>query len=104
MNIIDHKTSVPAVVVEHYDDLAKQAGSVQFFTEDKGLRFNCPCGCGQHGAIPFSGRHDASVVSWQWDGDRTKPSLSPSIRRVGGCKWHGHLAAGVWVPCTDSGL
>lgn len=100
---MNHTTAVPVQVVEHYRDLVGRPGAVQFFVDDVGLAFVCPCGCGTQGSIPFTGKVEASTVSWQWDGNRTQPSLTPSIRRTSGCKWHGHLQHGAWTPCSDSG-
>lgn len=42
--------------------------------------------------------------SWEWDGNIEKPTLSPSIKSLGGDNgktemWHGHLVAGVFVGC-----
>jgi hypothetical protein len=61
------------------------------------LRFVCPCGCGSVGTCPvkpgFGSGH------WTWDGNETLPTLSPSIFKLSGCRWHGHLVKGVFVPC-----
>lgn len=42
------------------------------------------------GATMF--RPNADHPSWEWDGNVDKPTLSPSIHRVG--HWHGWLRAG----------
>jgi len=34
---------------------------------------------------------------WQWDGNKDKPTLSPSLHWVG--NWHGFLRAGKFVSC-----
>lgn len=61
-----------------------------------GMAFVCPCGCGQEDYIPLDpGRSE----SWEWDGNREKPTLSPSLQRMGGCGWHGFLRAGVFEEC-----
>ena len=60
------------------------------------LRFVCPCGCGCviHTPIkPFSER------GWNWDGNETMPTLTPSILRTTGCRWHGYLTKGVFTFC-----
>ena len=66
------------------------------------LQYNCPCGCGSVGQIhmvPTGTPHDSRT--WEWDGNRERPTLSPSIRRTIDCKFHGHLQAGVWSACAD---
>lgn len=65
------------------------------------LVFMCPCGCGSITAInvsaPPSGPDGHPV--WTWDGDRERPTCTPSILRLDGCKWHGYLTAGEFRPC-----
>jgi len=82
------------------------AGSFNFTTglsdpEDappRGLHFICPCGCGAHGAVQFrANAYDQSHPSWEWDGNRESPTLSPSIQRTTDCRWHGWLRDGFWV-------
>ena len=63
----------------------------------------CPCGCGAYRALPIYTGKKPSYVSWSWNGNVEKPTLSPSIRDVSGCKYHGHLTDGVWTFCADSG-
>lgn len=48
------------------------------------------------------------VPCWDWDGDREKPTFSPSINclakdpetgeKFAGCGWHGHIVKGVANP------
>lgn len=38
---------------------------------------------------------------WLWDGNKQAPTLAPSIRRMGGCAFHGYLQAGVWNSAGD---
>ena len=64
--------------------------------EIAGLQFVCPCGCGAIGYVNVSG--DKKPL-WQWDGNKEKPTLSPSIQRTSGCRWHGYLRAGVFQEC-----
>lgn len=61
------------------------------------LMFVCPCGCGSigHCAVEKHGNHPM----WTWDGNKEKPTLSPSIQRTHGCKWHGFLRAGIFESC-----
>ncbi|MFG1414074.1 DUF6527 family protein [Xanthobacter sp. VTT E-85241] len=67
------------------------------------MLYVCPCGCGRHGALPF--RPDPSP-SWEWDGNRDSPTLTPSVHHVlrltaggTGTHWHGFLTAGEWISC-----
>lgn len=58
-----------------------------------GLNFWCPCGCGSLLGVSFgNGR-------WTWDGNRERPTVSPSILHMDGCRWHGFLRAGVFEEC-----
>ncbi len=69
------------------------------------LLFVCPQGqrCGvllgpQHVDRPTAD----DLCIWGWDGDRDRPTLTPSINCVaekdgkptGGCGWHGHITNG----------
>lgn len=60
----------------------------------------CPCGCKQYRSIPLS---PAQARGWTWNGNRDYPTLSPSIRDVGVCFYHGYLLDGVWTFLEDSG-
>lgn len=59
--------------------------------EQRGLHFWCPCGCGE-----LLGVRVAGPPAWTWDGNREKPTVSPSILHTtpGGCGWHGFLRNG----------
>lgn len=64
------------------------------------LSASCPCGCGEHFAIYVRYAPDAPhrPLVWDWDGNRERPTLSPSIaRKMCPCLWHGWLRAGEWV-------
>lgn len=37
--------------------------------------------------------------SWKWDGNEQKPTLSPSVQKLSGCRWHGWLQGGVFRSC-----
>lgn len=67
------------------------------------LHYICPCGCGDPGYLPLMTEPSVRVVSpcWLWDGNRDRPTLSPSILRTAGCKSHGFLQAGVWSSAGD---
>jgi hypothetical protein len=75
------------------------------------ILFVCPCGCDSLArlrlTIPGAGADPAAAPgagpSWQWNGDRGRPTLAPSIRDLGGCRFHGHLTAGRWTFEPDSG-
>jgi Family of unknown function (DUF6527) len=63
----------------------------------------CPCGCGMFMHLPI--RTGPKVDgAWQWDGNTEQPTLRPSIRDLGGCRFHGHLTSGVWTFEPDSGV
>lgn len=82
---------------ETYGQTEGIAGAFSIASDDGGLFYVCPCGCGIDGYLPFRERtENPERPSWEWDGDRQKPTLSPSIRRTAGCLWHGFLEAGIW--------
>lgn len=98
---------VKARRVNTFDDLKEPGDFV--FTYDKqdricGMIEKCPCGCGAEGGISFVGetygkRGEGTRPLWDWNGDEDKPSLTPSILRTAGCKWHGYLTDGVFKSC-----
>jgi hypothetical protein len=57
-----------------------------------GLNFHCP-GCNKLGYLPFDGS-----FRWNFDGNVTSPTLTPSVWNQYCCGWHGYLTAGVWTP------
>lgn len=69
-----------------------------------GVSFDCPCGqCGERAYIAFANPldggppHDADGhhPTWNRVGDVFETmTLAPSIQRMGGCKWHGHIVNG----------
>lgn len=93
---------VKATLVEDTDaegvDIAP--GSFEFYSykgrPKAGMIYICPCGCGARGALAFRPA-DGERSSWEWDGNETAPTLSPSVHHVG--HWHGYLKAGIWEPC-----
>jgi hypothetical protein len=101
---------VPALLVPSFDDLPHEQikpGMFEYYVSDKspfpgktaGIIFFCPCGC----HLPCLSFRYAGVdrPSWIWDNNREKPTLTPSINNPDGCKWHGYLTAGVFVPTPD---
>jgi hypothetical protein len=64
--------------------------------------------CGELIVLPLSAdgapitKHGHAGPSWQWDGNREKPTLSPSIfvgMRDTPPGWHGFVRAGVMETC-----
>lgn len=88
-------SKIPAQRFDTMAELEGVPGAFSFEAEDKGIFYNCPCGCDTKGFIPFRNKV-TDRPSWNWDGNRDAPTLDPSIQRTQGCKWHGHLIAGVW--------
>lgn len=92
--------SVVATRVDEIDDVRATPGAFEYFVSGddkvtpKGIIYCCPCGCGVTGALDFR-PHESP--SWDWDGNRDKPTLSPSVHHVG--HWHGWLRNGVWESC-----
>jgi len=65
-----------------------------------GLIEMCPCGCGKHGGVNFRIDGDTRKPPlWDWNGNEESPTLTPSILRLGGCKWHGFLTDGIFKSC-----
>jgi hypothetical protein len=77
-------------------DVPKGAG--RFYTGPRGgmvigMVFRCPR-CGRVSEVRFTG-----PAASAWDGNRLRPTISPSILHdAGGCGWNGHLRAGIWEP------
>lgn len=86
------------VELQYRDDLAD--GSARWTRRDDGtpyyLNFVCPCGCKAVSGVPVV---DGFGTRWQWDGNEQAPTLTPSILKRFGCKWHGFLTAGSWKTC-----
>lgn len=94
-----NKLAAP-VPAQYFEDLPEEgkapAGSFTYYTHDgqiAGMIYTCPCGCGRQGTLAISpnGQHPRI---WKWDGNRTKPTLEPSINDVN--HWHGYLKAGIF--------
>ncbi len=71
-----------------------------------GVTCDCPCGgvCGQRPAWLFTNPVDGGPAlegtTWTRTGTTFETlSLDPSLQRMGGCSWHGHLKNGVLEPC-----
>lgn len=91
-----------AVIVEDIDEEpGRAAGAIEIRAYGEGgvgFAFRCPCGCGRDGYLPIRPQQ-APGPSWEWDGNRERPTLNPSVLQVGGCQWHGWLRNGVWESC-----
>ncbi len=84
-----------------------EGGSYTFFQDIndpldapmRGMHFACPQ-CAQITGLRFVGaRYEDGF--WRWDGNRDKPTLTPSIIHRN-CGWHGYLTAGQWIAFDDS--
>ncbi len=96
---------VPAKLIEDYDNM-KSPGDFMLHTsidsgeKVTGMVFVCPCGCGRKGGLQFDGPFvTQNRPKWVWNGNREKPTLTPSIQQLSGCKWHGFLTDGVFKSC-----
>lgn len=71
------------------------------FCENEGkithLRYMCPCGCGNWACIPIT--TEPGGYGWQWNGNKEKPTLNPSIQKLTPCHWHGFLVDGCFESC-----
>ena len=89
---------VKATLVSDIDSPGAPAGAFELFNAGErafaGMIYICPCGCGAKGALNFR-PHESP--SWDWDGNRDAPTLSPSVHHVG--HWHGWLRNGIWESC-----
>lgn len=92
---------VAATLVDDIDAVPGTPGAFEYFVSgaDKetpaGMIYCCrPCGCDVIGALDFKPHPSPS---WHWDGNREKPTLTPSVHQVG--HYHGWLRAGTWISC-----
>ena len=60
------------------------------------LEFLCPRGCWH--MVPVAGHPQ----SWAWNGNEDKPTLTPSLKDMGECGWHGFITEGSLTTCGDS--
>ncbi len=89
-------TDVTARKVEDFSAL-EQPGDYYFNRKDDiidRITFKCSCGCRRITDLPIAlvKAHKA----WEWNGNEDLPTITPSIRQMSGCKWHGFLTAGVF--------
>jgi hypothetical protein len=66
------------------------------------IYYICPCGCGEMNSLPIA-TGEKRQQYWQWNGKLMKATLSPSIKRMNACKYHGYLTNGEWTFAGDSG-
>jgi hypothetical protein len=95
--------NVKATLVDDIDSVRATPGAFEFFVKERGgppagILYSCPCGCARVGALNF---RPAPSPSWDWDGNREAPTLSPSVHDMpdGVTHWHGWLRAGTWESC-----
>lgn len=105
INFVDHKAIFRDECHEMYEDgvlyvrdLPPASAVWMRGTDDTigSLWFTCPCGCGAVTAVTVNSRYGKA---WAWNGSEDKPTTTPSILRLDGCRWHGYLTDGVFRPC-----
>lgn len=108
------RASVPAVFVDDFGEAdTVNAGHWHFYqrygepdgSPPAGILFGCPCGCGSMWGVSI--RPGEAGPTWNWDGNREQPTLTPSIliyqmneraEKIGE-HWHGFLTAGEFRSC-----
>lgn len=94
---------IRAVIVDDIDHHLTTPGAVEIREAETdceklvGFAFVCPCGCGREGYLPID--TFTAGPRWDWNGDRERPTLTPSVLFRGGCQWHGFLTNGEWRTC-----
>lgn len=80
-----------------------QPGFFKIFegTGDSGWYFacNCPCGCKYPDSVPLhkaGGAPSPWEKHWEWDGNFTHPTITPSFKRHTPCGVHFNLTRGVY--------
>jgi hypothetical protein len=98
------KWSGPAVRVLNSHEQEPVAGQFCYVVDSKGTKIglqSCLPNAGNHGEPNWGStmfkNHGTKNREWVWDGNVEKPTLSPSIHRVG--HWHGHLKKGYFKSC-----
>ena len=87
--------SVTATFVENIFD--SEIDGAYKFEDDNNIIYICPCGCKELMSLPVVPLHISGQRGWGWNQNKDKPTLTPSIRRMDGCKFHGFLTDGVWT-------
>lgn len=109
---MNHREPVAAVkYAGPVDDLIRHEGEPGLFViidahpSARAIAFICPCGCQAFRRLPVhqDGDQTSTAGKWLWNGNTDRPTVYPSIRDVGACKWHGYLRDGIFEPVGDSG-
>lgn len=83
--------------------LAPPPGVMWVFMENGvpvSVDFRCPCGCGSSCYTVLRGNHPQR---WDYSLGPNGPTLTPSIRYLGGCKAHFNITDGKVIMHGDSG-
>ncbi len=82
----------------HRRDLLPGTASVRTLEDGHTLfTWVCPCGCGAVSFVGIEISPDASKHEWGWDGDKEKPTLTPSLQQNSACRWHGFMTDGLFI-------
>lgn len=84
---------------------SSQPGAFHIFLGawDSGWYFkcNCPCGCKFPDIVPLHRAGDPPLNPihkfWEWDGNMTHPTITPSFKRHTPCGVHFNLTKGVYI-------
>ena len=87
--------NTPARRVLSFEEMTQPG---DFMWSETRMTFVCPCGCGSHGGVAVGG-DPAKHPIWGWDKNLDKPTITPSIRFLSGCQWHGYLTDGEFRSC-----
>jgi hypothetical protein len=91
MVLVEPPVSLWNLAIGQFFFSTAENGQVWFNAMFPGMNLAC---------LPIRPMVDASVNgghSWEWNGNTTKPTLSPSVHAVG-C-WHGWVREGRMVSC-----
>jgi hypothetical protein len=67
------------------------------------VNFLCPCGCGSQCYTPVDESGPTTGRCWGFSRGQNGPTLTPSIRYLGGCKAHFNITDGKTIIHGDSG-
>jgi len=82
-------------------ELKAEIGDWSFFNDDKDMFLAYPVKSNFSGdiianivhlQIHKTGEVDSRPLSWEWNGDKESPTITPSINVIG--EWHGFLTDG----------
>lgn len=74
-------------------DLAPGTGNIRTLDDDSIIfTYVCPCGCGAVTFVEIATNPVGHV--WKWNGNKEKPTLSPSLQQHSACRWHGFVRRG----------